>query len=79
MGKAALKQVQRRFARLPIVAMTAQRVNGIEKTTQGIVNFMGHAGSKFAKHRIFLLVGEARSKLVVFVQCKRHRIEPIEQ
>ena len=40
---------------------------------------MGHAGSKLAEHRVFLLVGEARSKFFAFIQRARHRIEPIEQ
>ena len=64
---------------LGVVAMTAQRVEGIEESAQRIVDLMGHAGSKLAEHGIFLLVGEARSELLAFIQRARHRIEPIEQ
>jgi hypothetical protein len=77
-GQAALEKVQCSFTRLWVAAVTAQCVDGIEKATEWIVDLMGHAGRKFAEHGIFLLIGKPGSQLFTFIQCARHRIEPIE-
>ena len=79
MGQPAFKEVQGRVAHLRVVAVTPQRVDGIEETTERIVDLMGHAGSKFAQHGILLLVGKARSKLFALIQRARHCVELIEQ
>ena len=78
MSQSALKKVQRRLAHVPVIAMTAQSVDGIEKTAERIIDLMGHAGSQLTEHGIFLLVGKARGKFLAFVQRARHRVKAIE-
>jgi hypothetical protein len=67
MGKAPFQKVQRRFAHFGVVSVTPQCVERIKESPQRVIDLMGHAGSKLAKHSIFLLVGEARSKFLAFI------------
>ena len=59
-------------------AVASQGVERVEQAAERIVHFMRHAGSQFAEHRVFLLLGKMRREILAFADGPRHRVEPVE-
>ena len=78
-GEPTLQEVQRRLQHGRLVAIRLDRVNGIEHSSERVVDLVGHARGKPPEHRALFLLGKMGREDLAFAKDARHRIEAIKQ
>src|SRR6516225_483038 len=78
-GETALQEIQRGLQDSRVLAISLDRVDGVEHPGEGVLDLVGHARGDLPEHRAFFLLGETGGEDLAFAESARHRVEPIKQ